>query len=266
MNLKRTGLNASIVLMFAALALPSHAQTAKDFEELRIEMRKLREELDSLKKAKQEAPAAALADRVEAVEIRAKDAVVVGDIGGSFRLPNSETSLRLYGFAELNMVQEFKGDNSDQDYSTFLPYAPIKGSAEANRTGRNFIHARTSRIGIEASTPTKYGPLGIKVEGDFNNEPRTGNSAVSGSPGNIWTQLETNSYGFRLRHAYGQFGGWLIGQNWSAFMDLDNSPETIDFNGTIGVPLARQPQIRYTYAVPGIGTFKIGRASCRERV
>lgn len=255
MNLKRTGLNASIVLMFAVMALPAHAQTAKDFEELRTEMRKLREELDALKKAKQEAPAAALVDRVEAVELRAKDAVVVGDIGGSFRLPNSETSLRLYGFAEMNMVHEFKGDNSDQDYSTFLPYAPMKGSPEANRTGRNFVHARTSRIGIEASTPTKYGPLGIKVEGDFNNEPRTGNSAVYGADRNVWTQAWTNSYNFRLRQGYGTFAGFLAGQTWSTFMDLDNSPETVDFNGPIGSTSLRQPQIRYAYSVPNVGTF-----------
>ncbi|MFC6520019.1 hypothetical protein ACFQAT_09775 [Undibacterium arcticum] len=71
------------------------------------------------KNAKQAAPDAALADRVEQVELRSKDAVVLGDIPNSFRLPNSDTSLHIYGFAELNMVKEFKGDNSDQDYSTF---------------------------------------------------------------------------------------------------------------------------------------------------
>lgn len=256
MNLKRSSLSASIVLMFAAVALPSHAQTAKDFEEMRAEMKKLREELNALK-AKQQAPAADLAERVEAVEIRAKDAVVVGDIPGSFRLPNSETSLRLYGFAELNMVHEMKGDNTDSDYASFLPYAPLNDSAQGNRTGRNYLHARTSRFGIEASTPTKYGPLGIKVEGDFNNEPRSGNTAVYGTMGNIFTQQATNSYNFRLRHAYGQFGGLLIGQTWSTFMDVDNSPETVDFNGPIGSTFIRQPQIRYTYPTKDNGSFTV---------
>ena len=265
MNLKRTSLNAAIVLMFAAAALPSHAQTAKDFEEMRTEMKRLRDELNAIKKAKQETPAA-LADRVEAVEIRAKDAVVVGDIPGSFRLPNSETSLRLYGFAELSMVHEMKGDNTDSDYSTFLPYAPLNGSAQGNKTGRNYLHARTSRFGIEASTPTKYGPLGIKVEGDFNNEPRLGNSAVYGQivgsngavlQNALFTQQATNSYDFRLRHAYGQFGGLLIGQTWSTFMDVDNSPETVDFNGPIGSTFIRQPQIRYSYPTKDAGSFTV---------
>lgn len=274
MNLKRTSLTASIALMFAAAAVPSHAQTAKDFEEMRMEMKRLREELDALKKERQAqaqapvqapaqvaapAPAAVseLADRVEQIELRSKDAVVAGDIGGSFRLPNSETSLRLYGFAELNAVYEAKGDNSNNDYATFLPYAPLDGSAEANRKGRTFMHARTSRIGIEASTPTSYGPLGVKVEGDFNNDPRTGNAAVSGSVANIFTQQATNSYNFRLRHAYGTLGGFLIGQTWSTFMDVDNSPETVDFNGPIGSTFIRQPQIRYTYGTADMGSFTV---------
>lgn len=269
MNLKRTSLSASIVLMFAAVALPSHAQTAKDFQELRMEMKQLREELDALKKAKAapvpaaaaqaapSAPSSDLADRIEAVEIRSKDAVTLGDIPGSFRLPNSETSLRIYGFAELNMIHEFKGDNSSNDYSTFLPYAPLNNTAGGNRTGVSYLTARTSRLGIEASTPTKYGPLGIKIEGDFNNDPRTGNSAVSGSVGNIFTQQSTNSYDFRLRHAYGQFGGLLVGQTWSTFMDGDNAPETVDFNGPIGSTFIRQPQVRYTYPTKDSGSFTV---------
>ena len=96
----------------------------------------------------------------------------------------------------LDMVKEFKGDNSDQDYSTFLPYVPLNGSPEANKTGRTYLTGRTSRIGFEAATPSSYGPIGVKLEGDFNNDPRTGNAAVSGSIGNIFTQQSTNSYNF----------------------------------------------------------------------
>jgi hypothetical protein len=254
MQFKLTTITASIALMFAA-AMPAHAQTAKEFDELRAEMRKLRAELEVLKNQKQETSNSVLADRVEQVELRSKDAVVLGDIPNSFRLPGSDTSLRIYGFAELNMVQEFKGDNSDIDYASFLPYVPLKGSAEANRSGRNFVHARTSRLGIEASTPSPYGPIGIKIEGDFNNDPRTGNSAVYGTTANIFTQQATNSYNFRLRQAYGQVGGFLAGQTWSTFMDLDNSPETVDFNGPIGSTFIRQPQIRYTYKTADLGAF-----------
>lgn len=252
---------SAITLMLLAsgtLSLPALAQTPKDFEELRQDLLRLRQELNQLKaQPPAAAPTASSAttERLEQLELKQKDAVLLGDIPGSFRLPGSDTSLRLYGFAELNAVHEFKGDNSANDYSTFAPYAPINGST--TRTGQTFLHARTSRIGIEASTPTPYGPLALKVEGDFNNEPRTGNSAVLGTVGNIFTQQQTNSYNFRLRHAYGQFGGLLVGQTWSTFMDLDNSPETVDFNGPIGSTSIRQPQVRYAYNTKDMGTFTV---------
>ena len=271
-TLKLATLALSIGTMFAATALPAHAQSAQDFKEMRAEIQRLHEELSALKKSLQSAPAPAsaavpvsapaaanveLAERIDQVELRAKDGVMVGDIPNSYRLPNSETSIRLYGFAELTAVHEMKGDNADQDYSTFLPYAPLNGSDQARRNGRSYLTARTSRLGIEASTPTRYGALGVKIEGDFNNDPRTGNAAVSGSIGNIYTQQATNSYNFRLRHGYAQVGGLLVGQTWSTFMDVDNSPETVDFNGPIGATFIRQPQIRYAYPTPAMGTFTL---------
>lgn len=290
MKLKQTLLSIALVAAGVGLNVPALAAPNKELDELRQEIRRLREEVNALKAQAKEAQTsagqaaaqakeaqtlakeaqaqatqaqsaagqtAAVTDRVDALEVKSKDSVVLGDIPNSFRLPGSETSLRIYGFAELNWVHEMRGDNSDSDYSTFLPYAPLTDSAQGQRRGRDYLHARTSRIGLEASTPTSYGPLGIKIEGDFNNEPRTGNSAQYGTTGNIYTQQATNSYNFRLRHAYGQFGGLLIGQTWSTFMDVDNSPETVDFNGPIGSTFLRQPQIRYSYATPDLGSFTV---------
>ena len=97
----------------------------------------------------------------------------------------------------------------------------------------------------------------MKLEGDFNNEPRTGNTAQYGTSGNLFTQQQTSSYGFRIRHAYGTFGGLLVGQTWSTFMDLDNYPETVDFNGPTGATFIRQPLVRYSYGTPSAGTFTV---------
>lgn len=181
--------------------------------------------------------------------------VVAGDLPGSFRAPGTETSIRIYGAAELQAIHESKGDGSKNDFSTFVAYAPLRGSPEAQRQGQTYLHARASRIGIEASTPSSLGPVTGKVEGDFSNDPRTGNSAVYGTLGNIYTQQATNSYGFRLRHAYLTLGPWMFGQSWSTFMDVDNTPETVDFNGPIGSTFIRQPQIRYTHSTPNHGSF-----------
>ena len=51
----------------------------------------------------------------------------------------------------------------------------------------------------------------------------------------------------RLRRAYGEYGGWLIGLTWSTFMDLDDLPETVDFNGRIGAPFSRRAMGRYSF-------------------
>lgn len=290
MNLQNKFKLTALALILGATIAPAQAQSAKDFKEMRAEIKRLRDELNELKASKAEeakAAAAAKADmmkmmaakeegakahkmeenptmmakhaevleRLDQVELRAKDAVVLGDIGNSFRLPNSETSMRIYGFAELNLIHEFKGDNASCDYSTCLFYAPLQGSDLAKRSNGTYLHARTTRLGFELSTPSKYGPIGVKIEGDFNNDPRTGNAAVNGATGNIYTQQATNSYNFRLRQAYGQFGGLLIGQTWSTFFDADNAPESVDFNGAIGSTFIRQPMIRYSYPTKDDGTF-----------
>ncbi len=231
MKLHQTLKHTALALTLAAAFAPAQAQSAKDFEEMRAEIKRLREELNELKNAKAAKPEmkhdmahgkgdmksemmakhADVVARLEQVELRAKDAVVQGDIPGSFRLPGSETSVRIYGFAELNAVHEFKGDNGSCDYSTCLFYAPLSNSDLDARKNATYLHARTSRIGFEAATPSPYGPIAVKIEGDFNNDPRTGNAAVNGDYKNIYTQQATNSYNFRLRQAYGQFGGLLIG-------------------------------------------------------
>ena len=230
---------ATVALLYGGVA------SAQASDDLKDEVKKLKAEIEQLQ------------SRADEAEVKAKDAVEVGDIPGSFRIPGSDISLRLYGFVELNYVHDFKGDNSDSDYSTFAPYMPLKGTADYARKNRDYLTARTSRLGLETGTPTKWGVLSAKIEGDFNNEPRTGNSAQYGSVANLFTQQATSSYGFRVRQAYGQFGGLLAGMTWSTFMDVDNYPETVDFNGTIGNTFVRQPQLRYTYGTPDKGNFTV---------
>ncbi|HET6436584.1 MAG TPA: DcaP family trimeric outer membrane transporter [Anaeromyxobacter sp.] len=249
-------------LVALAVALPGRPDDAQEIEALRAEVKRLSQEVEALKKPA-EAPkpaeptpeAAKVAERLDLLEVKQEDAVVKGDIPGSFRIPGTDVSLHLYGFAELDWVHAFKGDNSDSDYSTFAPYLPLNGSPEAERTNRDYLTVRESRIGLDSGMPTRFGVLSAKFEGDFNNEPRTGGTSQYGDVRNVYTQQATNSYGFRVRHAYGQFGGLLVGQTWSTFMDVDNFPETVDYNGPLGATFIRQPQIRFAYPTLKAGTF-----------
>jgi hypothetical protein len=227
--LKPSLIAVALATAFAA-AQPVQAQTAKDFEDMRQEIKRLRDEVNALKQA---APAAKSTDttgwgeRIEQLEIKAKDAVLLGDIGGGFRLPGSETSVRLYGYAEANLVHDFKGFGAPDNF-TNLSAQPLDNSGSAK--GRTKLTAETSRFGFETSTPTGVGTFNTKLEMDF------------------YSYGGGNRNRLRLRHAYGEYAGWLIGQTWSTFMDLDNLPETVDFNGPVGAPFSRRTMIRYTYA------------------
>ena len=67
--------------------------------------------------------------------------------------------------------------------------------------------------------------------------------------GNVFARLETDfagQYGFRIRHAYGQFKSLLVGQTWSLFAHIAALPATVDFGGPTGSIAKRNPQIRFT--------------------
>ena len=240
MMLNKTLIGAAVVAAFMS-ALPAQAQSAKDFEEMRAEIKRLRAEVDALKKAAPAAPAAdstGWGDRIEALEIKSKDAVVQGDTGGSFRLPGSETSLRFYGFAEGHAIHDLK-QAGPSDTFTDLMFQPLDNAG--GQKGKTKFTAQTSRFGFESSTPTALGAFNTKLEMDF------------------YSYGAGNRNRLRLRHAYGEYAGFLVGQTWSTFMDLDNLPETLDFNGPIGAPFSRRTMVRYTYADSKAG-FKLTAA------
>ena len=230
MMLNKTVIGAAIAAAFLSV-LPAQAQTAKDFEEMRDEIKRLRAEVDALKKVAPAAVPAADAsgwgDRIEQLEIKSKDAVVLGDIGGGFRLPGSETSLRFYGYAEAHVIHDLKQPGPSDNF-TDLTFQPLDNSG--GQKGKTKFTAQTSRFGFESSTPTSLGAFNTKLEMDF------------------YSYGGGNRNRLRLRHAYGEYAGFLVGQTWSTFMDLDDLPETVDFNGPIGAPFSRRTMIRYTYA------------------
>jgi hypothetical protein len=179
-----------------------------------------------------------VSELTDQVVLQGKEAVVLGDMPNSFRMPGSETSVRVYGYAEANLIKDFKA-TAPGDMFTNVLEQPLNGSAGYSE-GKTALTAQTSRFGIETSTPTALGPMHTQLEADF--------YAYCGS--------ECNRDRLRVRQAYGEYAGWLIGKTWSTFMDLDDGPETVDFNGPIGMPFSRPVQIRYTYNTPTGASFK----------
>jgi hypothetical protein len=155
---------------------------------------------------------------------------------GVFTIPGTDTTLELNGFIETDIVYDFDSADDDirgSDWASFASFQPLDRGE--TRKARLYYTARTSRVGFTTNTPTGVGPVTVRVEGDFN----------SPSAFNYSTEATTNGTNFRIRHAYGEVAGLLIGQTWSNFMDLGSLGDTVDFNPHGAHALLRQPMIRY---------------------
>ena len=174
----------------------------------------------------------------------AAPAAVRADDPGVFKVPGTDSTIKFYGYVQLDGTVDFSGRTTsieDNDWATILPAVPADGSADAKKKPQTYLTARTSRFGIMTSTPSKYGNIGVRLEGDFN------------GPNGFQSETFTNSVLFRLRHAYGTIGGLLIGQTWTTFLDLGAAPDTVDFNGPGDLALVRSPMFRYTFSLaPGM--------------
>ena len=174
----------------------------------------------------------------------APSAVTAGDQPGSFKLPGSNTSVKLGGYVKLDAVfsDHSAGVGSTADLEYEAGAVPVGPSAGANETNQIKLHARQSRFFLQTSTPSSWGDATTYLEFDLFGA--SGNESVS------------NSHGLRVRHAYGTLGRLLAGQTWTTASDPATYPETVDFGGPAGVLFARQAQVRWTQPFTG-GTWSV---------
>lgn len=240
---------ANLLLTTLVISGTAYASPASDaeIEALKAQVRLLSERLEALEKQKAQPVAVAQpvpvqpASMAPAVQQAATGAVkpvagqgepVVGGVmPGSFKLPGTNTSVKIGGYAKLDGIYDANQSYGAQ-YANFANI-PLDNAAVEQHDGQFNAHARQSRINLETRTPTAMGELKTFFEVDFFGSAR----------GNANT---TNGEGVQLRHAYGQVGGLLAGQTWSNFMDVDAYPESLDYIGPVGLTFVRQAQARYT--------------------
>jgi hypothetical protein len=126
---------------------------------------------------------------------------VIRLVPGSFLIPGTDTSLKIYGNVRVDATYDFATRNNDinnNDWSSAVFAQPLDTSS-ANRQRKNQLYAtaRASRFGIVTSTPSEWGDLEVKLEGDFN------------APNDYMSELGSNGTQVRLRHAYGRWGNLL---------------------------------------------------------
>ncbi len=96
--------------------------------------------------------------------------------GIAFRVPGTDTQVRLYGFAKLTASYDLGPRN--QTDAPAPQSIPLTGSA-ADRQGGDFgMTARFSRFGFDTRTLTAWGTLETRLEGDFGGGAPTSSNAV----------------------------------------------------------------------------------------
>lgn len=234
------------------LAMPAQATESDDVKKLEQQLQILMQELQEIK-ARQREQQETIESQNKQIEeqkeqIQAQDerieqreevtpapaqAVTGGDYPGSFKLPGSDTSVKIGGYVKGDFIYDVNSDTGD---SFAVSAIPADGTDEEEESFR--AHAKQTRINLTTWTPTEeIGEIKTFIEGDF-----------FGSGGN---EVFSNSTLFRIRHAYAQVTqedfNVLFGQTWTNFMPLDSYPETVDFFGPAGIPFIRQGQARFTY-------------------
>jgi hypothetical protein len=139
----------------------------------------------------------------------------------------SNHHLELYGFAQVDAIQDFDRVHPDWD-ATLRPSRIPTTKGEFGSDGQSVFSVRQSRLGAKANGVIGSHDYEAKFEFDM--------YGVGGDAGQTT---------IRLRHAYGRWGPFLAGQTNSLFMDGDLFPNVIDYWGPAGMVFVRNPQLRF---------------------
>ncbi len=226
-------------------ALEQGAAAARPRPEAEQAVRRAREAERAARAAEQAAAASAASSRAAletaraapppALAAAAPRPVTEGTLPNSFRLPGTDTSVRLYGIIATSLTQDF-GPRNRADVIT-AQAIPFNDSAASRQGGDVRLDARRTRFGLETATPTPYGPLRTLLEMDF---------AGVQSTASLVSQSNVSSFIPRLRQAYAELAGFTIGQTWSLMFDPTYG-ERLDYGTPNGINIGRQAQLRYTH-------------------
>jgi hypothetical protein len=146
------------------------------------------------------------------------------ELRGFFRLPGTDWMLRVGGYAKTDaMFDSRPAGNPDLFVTSSIPTGdPVQGEGQAFN-----LHVKQTRLSLELRRPSALGGfLRAYFEGDLFGP--NGTTAP------------------HLRHAYVQAANLLVGQTFSAFIDVDALPDGVDFEGPGSTTFVLTPQVRYT--------------------
>ncbi len=212
-----------------ALLMPSTAATAGEIDGLKDQIQALQDRLDQI-----EQDQAAIDERTQGVA-PAMLLVTGGDMEGSFKLPGSDTSMKIGGILRANFTYDFDGNSDSLGAGSFyFSTLPLDGTAADRRDGEFRFSSKETWLDIATSTPSEYGEITTYVAFTF--------STIG-----TGTEFTRNGSTPRLSEAYGTIGPLTVGQTVSTFSDYSSYPTTLDFFGPVGEAWTYQTLIRYTH-------------------
>ena len=138
-------------------------------------------------------------------------------------------NLELYGFAQIDVIQDF--DRVDPDWDgTLRPSKIPTTEGQFGSDGQSIFSVRQTRFGVRGTGELAGQPYEGRFEFDL-----------------YGTGEDAGQTTFRLRHAYGRWGPILAGQTNSLFMDGDIFPNVVDYWGPNGMVFVRNAQLRVTF-------------------
>lgn len=141
------------------------------------------------------------------------------DFVSGLTLRQGRWGVKFGGYVKADLIHDFRAiDSTDVfDPATIPVGAPQRSDSR--------FHAKQTRLNMDARWLTDSGePLRLLVEGDF---------FGAGDA-------------FRLRHAYGEYQNFIIGQTWTTFTHRAALPNTLDVVGDVASVGRRQAQVRFT--------------------
>ncbi len=169
-----------------------------------------------------------LRDRVTALENKSQQVQYSPEMPQRHKLLG-DNNFELYGFVQLDAIQDFKRVNPDWD-ATLRPSRIPTTDGEFGSDGQTLFSVRQSRLGAKASGMLAGKPYEAKFEFDL-----------------FGTGVDAGQTTFRVRHMYGSWGPILVGQTNTLWMDADIFPNVVDYWGPPGMVFVRNPQIRFTF-------------------
>ncbi|KZX57060.1 hypothetical protein A3709_04650 [Halioglobus sp. HI00S01] len=229
MELNRDWILAAAV---TALAAAPTAMAQSDAERIRILEEQLQQQQQMLQQMQAELQRLKAAGvSADAVTVPVEDLHEPVAVASAPKELDAETVLGfdIYGFVMADAIYDF--NRVDPDWNDTLRVSTIPTTEGLYGEDGEFIFSvRQSRLGFKGDWDTDAGKVTALFEWELFG---TGGDAGQTTP--------------RLRHAWGTWKNFGMGQYWSNFMDADVFPNTIDYWGPTGMVFYRNKQARYTF-------------------